>query len=118
MCPHISNVQVPKRFYRHTLACFSHQCSALIQFAFRAPCCNRWFDCSECHFELSDHAITAAPELAFVCKRCRGSFRKDLTKFGPKDDSCPHCGLLLVVPAETPTSRASSTASADERVVA
>lgn len=90
----------------------------LPQFSFRAPCCNRWFDCSECHFELSDHAITAATELAFVCKRCRGAFRKDLTKLGPEDDSCPHCGLLLVVPAETPTSRASATAPADERGIA
>ncbi|POM66611.1 Zinc finger protein [Phytophthora palmivora] len=76
MCKHIPNVQV----------------------SFRAPCCNRWFDCSECHFELSDHRQQPQAEMAFVCKQCRNPFRKDLTAFDEEDESCPHCGNRLVQP--------------------
>ncbi|KAJ0396738.1 hypothetical protein P43SY_009693 [Pythium insidiosum] len=96
MCQHIANVQ--------------------------APCCKRWFDCGECHFELSDHALVAAPELVFLCKRCRQPFRKDLVAFGVEDERCrqpfrkdlvafgvedevcPHCENPLVVPVELPGS--------------
>ncbi|KAJ0401559.1 hypothetical protein ATCC90586_002867 [Pythium insidiosum] len=74
------------------------------QCAFQAPCCKRWFDCGECHFELSDHALVAAPELVFLCKRCRQPFRKDLVAFGVEDEVCPHCENPLVVPAELPGS--------------
>ncbi|DBA04524.1 TPA: hypothetical protein N0F65_011072 [Lagenidium giganteum] len=77
MCKHIENVQI----------------------AFRAPCCNRWFDCSECHYELSDHALDAAIELAFICKQCRKPFRKDMMLFGEEDERCPHCDNLFVLPA-------------------
>ncbi|KAF1795597.1 Zinc finger, CHY-type [Phytophthora cactorum] len=62
------------------------------------PCCNRWFDCSECHFELSDHRQQSAAEMAFICKQCRKPFRKDLTAFDEEDESCPHCGNGLIQP--------------------
>uniref|UniRef100_K3X695 CHY-type domain-containing protein n=1 Tax=Globisporangium ultimum (strain ATCC 200006 / CBS 805.95 / DAOM BR144) TaxID=431595 RepID=K3X695_GLOUD len=77
------------------------------QFAFQAPCCHRWFDCSECHFELSpDHRLGLATELALLCRACNKPFRKDLTAFGLDDETCPHCENLLVRPI---------TASAAER---
>ncbi|ETI56370.1 hypothetical protein F443_01115 [Phytophthora nicotianae P1569] len=78
MCKHIPNAQV----------------------SFQAPCCHRWFDCSECHFELSDHRQQSATEMAFVCKQCRKPFRKDLTAFDVEDESCPHCGNGLIQPTE------------------
>ncbi|OQR84256.1 zinc finger protein [Achlya hypogyna] len=80
MCKHILNVQV----------------------AFRAPCCKRWFDCTECHHELSDHPIVVAPELAFACKRCKKCFSKILANFCEEDEMCPHCNNNFAIAAELP----------------
>jgi uncharacterized CHY-type Zn-finger protein len=80
MCKHVLNAQV----------------------SFRAPCCHRWFDCTECHEELSDHRIENAIEVPFVCKKCRQTFHKDLLLFGEEDEVCPHCQNPFVIPAETP----------------
>lgn len=73
-----------------------------MQFAFQAPCCCRWFDCSECHFELSDHRLAAAAEIAMVCRTCETPFRKNLTALGVEDEACPHCAAALVVPVRRP----------------
>ncbi|GAB9468931.1 hypothetical protein Gpo141_00006227 [Globisporangium polare] len=93
---------------------------ANVQFAFQAPCCRRWFDCSECHFELSDHRLAAAAELAMLCRTCETPFRKDLTALGSEDEACPHCAAVLNVPMvrpnlydHPPSPGSSSTASLD-----
>ncbi|CAO1632705.1 unnamed protein product [Parajaminaea phylloscopi] len=80
MCKHILNAQV----------------------AVRAPCCQRFFDCPQCHAESSDHPLARTTELAFVCKKCRRAFRKDLERFEEgSDEFCPHCDNCYVVDAKT-----------------
>lgn len=29
--------------------------------------------------------------MAFICKKCRKAFRKDLTQYEDSDEYCPHC---------------------------
>ena len=29
--------------------------------------------------------------MAFICKKCRKAFRKDLTQYEESDEFCPHC---------------------------
>jgi len=67
MCKHILNVQV----------------------AIRAACCKKWYDCAECHNELSDHEIKRGLELVMACKACKKVFRKDLADFDEADEFCP-----------------------------
>ncbi len=55
MCKHILNAQV----------------------SIRAPCCQKWFDCPECHAEASDHELTKTFDMVFACKKCKKVFRKD-----------------------------------------
>ncbi|KAL7692852.1 putative Zinc finger, CHY-type superfamily [Plasmopara halstedii] len=76
MCKHITNAQV----------------------SFQAPCCKRWFDCSECHFEMSSHRQQWAAEMAFLCKQCSKPFRKDMVTFDEEDESCPHCTIGFIQP--------------------
>ncbi|CAO3684609.1 unnamed protein product [Umbelopsis vinacea] len=80
MCKHILNAQV----------------------AIRAPCCRRWFDCAECHAEISDHPLRKASEMAFACKKCKKTFRKDLSDFEDEDEFCPHCDNHFVLEAVSP----------------
>ena len=72
------------------------------QVAVRAPCCRRFFDCPECHAETQDHRLAKTLELAFVCKKCRRAFRKDMTRFEAADEFCPHCDNHYVIEAKTP----------------
>lgn len=72
------------------------------QVAVRAPCCRRFFDCPECHAETQDHPLAKTLELAFVCKKCRRAFRKDMTRFEAADEFCPHCDNHYVIEAKTP----------------
>src|SRR5436309_9556641 len=69
----------------------------------RAPCCQRWFDCSECHAEVSDHQITKTIEMVFACKKCKKCFRKDMENFDETDEYCPHCDNHYVLEAKTPS---------------
>ncbi|KAF0716524.1 hypothetical protein AaE_011078 [Aphanomyces astaci] len=106
MCKHIINVQVRDPF--HEVHAFDDSQGALSQVAFRAPCCKRWFDCTECHFEMADHPIAPSPEMAFACKQCKKCFRKimsmiDISHFSEEDEYCPHCNNHFVVKAERPT---------------
>ncbi|GAB5592704.1 hypothetical protein Unana1_07604 [Umbelopsis nana] len=80
MCKHILNAQV----------------------AIRAPCCRRWFDCAECHAEVSDHPLRRTSEMAFACKKCKKTFRKDMSDFEDEDEFCPHCDNHFVLEAVTP----------------
>lgn len=68
------------------------------QVAVRAPCCRKFYDvcwlpnqCPECHNENETHPLLKSTELAFLCKKCRRAFRKDMTEYEPADEFCPHC---------------------------
>ncbi|KAH8549402.1 CHY zinc finger-domain-containing protein [Umbelopsis sp. PMI_123] len=80
MCKHILNAQV----------------------AIRAPCCRKWFDCAECHAEVSDHPLRKASEMVFACKKCKKPFRKDLSDYEDEDEYCPHCDNHYVLEAIEP----------------
>eukprot|EP01028_Stygiella_incarcerata_P014518 TRINITY_DN976_c0_g1_i1.p1 TRINITY_DN976_c0_g1~~TRINITY_DN976_c0_g1_i1.p1 ORF type:complete len:107 (-),score=10.25 TRINITY_DN976_c0_g1_i1:122-442(-) len=81
MCKHIRNPQV----------------------AIRAPCCGRWFDCAQCHEELTDHPLLRTTELTMMCKKCKKAFRKDLLEFDPETDIyCPYCDNCYDIPAVVP----------------
>ncbi|KAF1993546.1 hypothetical protein P154DRAFT_549498 [Amniculicola lignicola CBS 123094] len=62
----------------------------------------KWFDCAECHQEVSDHPLLQAFEMTFVCKKCRKAFRKDAREFEDCDEYCPHCDNHFVIDAKTP----------------
>ncbi|KAF8633396.1 hypothetical protein AX17_004567 [Amanita inopinata Kibby_2008] len=80
MCKHVLNAQV----------------------SIRAPCCKQWFDCAECHAETQDHRLTKATEMAFICKKCKKAFRKDMSQYEESDEYCPHCDNHYVIDAKTP----------------
>ncbi|KAA1477524.1 hypothetical protein DENSPDRAFT_589532 [Dentipellis sp. KUC8613] len=80
MCKHILNAQV----------------------SIRAPCCRQWFDCAECHAETQSHKLAKTNEMAFMCKKCRKAFRKDMTAYEESDEYCPHCDNHYVIEAKTP----------------
>eukprot|EP01089_Gocevia_fonbrunei_P020120 TRINITY_DN737_c0_g1_i1.p1 TRINITY_DN737_c0_g1~~TRINITY_DN737_c0_g1_i1.p1 ORF type:complete len:135 (-),score=28.56 TRINITY_DN737_c0_g1_i1:112-516(-) len=80
MCKHILNAQV----------------------AIRAPCCKKWFDCSECHAEVSDHPLKKTLEMAMACKKCKRVFRKYINDFHEEDEYCPGCDNHYYLNAETP----------------
>lgn len=39
--------------------------------------------------------------MAFICKKCRRAFRKDLGTFEEADEYCPHCDNCYVIEAKT-----------------
>lgn len=49
------------------------------QASIRAACCKRWFDCTQCHEETSDHPLFKTMELVVGCKKCKKVFKKDLS---------------------------------------
>ncbi|KAJ9232753.1 hypothetical protein DTO169E5_7313 [Paecilomyces variotii] len=59
MCKHILNAQV----------------------AIRSPCCRKWFDCAECHYEQESHPLMQSFDMTFACKKCKKCFRKDTSEF-------------------------------------
>lgn len=61
------------------------------QVAIRAPCCKQWYDCAECHAETQDHRLRKTMEMAFMCKKCKKAFRKDMSNYEESDEYCPHC---------------------------
>ncbi|GAA5897775.1 hypothetical protein JCM8208_000258 [Rhodotorula glutinis] len=71
------------------------------QASIRAPCCKKWFDCAECHAEVSDHPLARMTEMAFLCKKCRKAFRKDMGQYEDSDEYCPHCDNHYVIEAKT-----------------
>ncbi|KAM0787110.1 hypothetical protein ACM66B_006365 [Microbotryomycetes sp. NB124-2] len=73
-----------------------------VQAAIRAQCCKKWFDCSECHAEQSDHPLAKTNEMVFMCKKCKKAFRKDMTTFEDSDEYCPHCDNHFVIEAKIP----------------
>ncbi|KAJ9214002.1 hypothetical protein DTO166G4_4447 [Paecilomyces variotii] len=81
MCKHILNAQV----------------------AIRSPCCRKWFDCAECHYEQESHPLMQSFDMTFACKKCKKCFRKDTSEFEDSDEYCPHCDNHFVIEAKTPT---------------
>ncbi|TEB37615.1 hypothetical protein FA13DRAFT_922573 [Coprinellus micaceus] len=80
MCKHILNAQV----------------------SIRAPCCKQWYDCAECHAEAQTHRLKKTAEMAFICKKCKKAFRKDMLNYEESDEYCPHCDNHYVIEAKTP----------------
>ncbi|KIJ52565.1 hypothetical protein M422DRAFT_26148 [Sphaerobolus stellatus SS14] len=80
MCKHILNAQV----------------------SIRAPCCKQWFDCAECHAEKETHSLARTMEMAFLCKKCKKAFRKDMSAYEESDEYCPHCDNHYVIEAKSP----------------
>lgn len=80
MCKHILNAQV----------------------SIRAPCCKQWYDCAECHAEAQTHPLGKTTEMAFICKKCKKAFRKDMSVYEESDEYCPHCDNHYVLEAKTP----------------
>jgi uncharacterized CHY-type Zn-finger protein len=79
-----------------------------VQAAIRAQCCKKWYDCSECHNEVSDHELKKSTEMTFACKVCKKVFRKDMLMFEgtfwltlESDEYCPHCDNKYVLDAVT-----------------
>ncbi|KAG1742512.1 hypothetical protein EDB19DRAFT_1894928 [Suillus lakei] len=72
------------------------------QVSIRAPCCKQWFDCAECHAETQDHRLGKTTEMAFMCKKCKKAFRKDMANYEESDEFCPHCDNHYVIDAKTP----------------
>lgn len=57
-------------------------------------CSNR--QCAECHADTADHELEKTVEMAFLCKKCKRAFRKDMTRFEEADEYCPHCDNKFV----------------------
>ncbi|KAN0115576.1 hypothetical protein V8E52_006695, partial [Russula decolorans] len=72
------------------------------QVSIRAPCCKQWFDCPECHAETQTHPLARTTEMAFMCKKCKKAFRKDMAVYEESDEYCPHCDNHYVIEAKTP----------------
>ena len=56
-----------------------------------SACCKQWFDCAACHAETQDHPLRKTLEMAFMCKKCKKAFRKDMGNYEESDEYCPHC---------------------------
>lgn len=85
------------------LSCAIHNmCKHVInaQVSIRASCCKKWFDCAECHREVSNHPLTKSWELVFGCKKCKKVFRKNMKDFEEADEYCPYCDNHFVLPAK------------------
>lgn len=51
------------------------------QVSIRSPCCQKWFDCAECHAESETHRLAQRIEMVFACKKCKKCFRKDTSEW-------------------------------------
>lgn len=64
----------------------------------------RLIQCPECHSETQNHPLMRTTELAFLCKKCRRAFRKDMAVYEAQDEYCPHCDNHYVCLKEALTS--------------
>mmetsp|Transcript_2608 Transcript_2608/g.4044 ORF Transcript_2608/g.4044 Transcript_2608/m.4044 type:complete len:108 (-) Transcript_2608:927-1250(-) len=71
---------------------------------FRSSCCHKWWECSECHDEQSDHEFEFVKRLKMFCKVCSRTFERDLKLITIKDEFCYECGTCWCIPGETPES--------------
>lgn len=98
LCGTSAFLYIPLRHWAHAVVCASFASPKSLskhilnaQVSVRAPCCQKWFDCPECHAEVSDHPLRKTLEMAFICKKCKKAFRKDMTAYEESDEYCPHC---------------------------
>ncbi|KAG5640489.1 hypothetical protein DXG03_008335 [Asterophora parasitica] len=83
-----------------TLAvCSKHILNA--QVSIRAPCCRQWYDCAECHAERQTHPLAKTTEIAFMYRKYKKAFRKDISTYEDSDEYCPHCDNHYVIEAKT-----------------
>ena len=40
-------------------------------------------------------------EMVFACKKCKKTFRKDMSDYEEEDEFCPHCDNQYVIEAKT-----------------
>mmetsp|Transcript_2334 Transcript_2334/g.4285 ORF Transcript_2334/g.4285 Transcript_2334/m.4285 type:complete len:119 (-) Transcript_2334:312-668(-) len=71
----------------------------------QSPCCQKWFECAECHDDNCNHPFKFATELRFCCKRCKTCFNRNFKFFSEKDKHCSVCGVQWVMAAVTPESK-------------
>ncbi len=70
-----------------------------------ASCCLKWYECSECHDDKSDHLFVFSKRVKLTCKSCRKRFDRDFEMFSAKDCFCNFCGVRWSMPGETPESK-------------
>jgi uncharacterized CHY-type Zn-finger protein len=75
------------------------------QVYFQAKCCKKWFECTECHDENSDHKYQFSSQLRFTCKSCRACFDRNFKHFSDRDKCCSVCAMPWVIPGITPESK-------------
>lgn len=82
--------EVVRREYEPILHCHSPRLtqSSPLTLPPPTPLPVRASQCAECHAEVSDHELTKVVEMAFACKKCRRTFRKDMTTFDEADEYC------------------------------
>lgn len=51
---------------------------------------------------MQDHRLKKTAEMAFICKKCKKAFRKDMSNYEESDEYCPHCDNHYVIEAKTP----------------
>ena len=102
MCKHILNAQVS--WWK-----LGWQPGALLtslilnQVYIQAPCCNKWFECTECHDEMvKTHVFEFSSTLRFTCKPCRKVFSRDFKLFSEQDKCCSYCQNKWILPGVTP----------------
>jgi DNA-directed RNA polymerase subunit RPC12/RpoP len=40
---------------------------------------------------MQSHKLAKTIEMAFMCKKCKKAFRKDMAQYEESDEYCPHC---------------------------
>lgn len=72
----------------------------------QAPCCNKWFECAECHDDaVKTHVFELKSDMRFTCKPCRKVFTRDFKLFSESDKLCSFCKNCWIIPGITPESR-------------
>ena len=61
----------------------------------QAPCCMKWYECSECHDEVCEpfHIMEYSTNVRFTCKCCKKCFIRDFSLFSEKDKYCGQCNV-------------------------
>jgi uncharacterized CHY-type Zn-finger protein len=78
----------------------------------QAPCCNKWFECSECHDEaVKSHVFQFSTQMRFTCKVCRKVFTRDFKLFSEQDKLCSYCSNSWIIPGITPESKLNADAN-------